>query len=169
MTEHLKLHLQSVLFPEGIHHLQLVGRNGYDTQQLAPLVVVWGMPRLKWHMSFVCPELLALNTSYPQDGGFWQSQLEASFCQVKITASLLYVGHNCIGQIKVFILTYTKKERLKKQVTRTIATSICPSYGDIRHLRLLPKIFLTILIFNIIYWLPSSTVYTHYLLLIPEI
>lgn len=40
MTEYLKLHLQNALSPEGIHHLQLVGRNEYDTQQLSLLVVV---------------------------------------------------------------------------------------------------------------------------------
>lgn len=40
MAIHLKLHLQSVLFLEGTHHLQLVGRNEYGTEQLALLVVV---------------------------------------------------------------------------------------------------------------------------------
>lgn len=70
---------------------------------------------------------------------------------MKITASLLYVGHNCISQIKVFILTYKKMERLKKQEARTIVTSSCPSYGEIPHLQLLPTMFLTILIFYIIY------------------
>lgn len=40
VAEYLTLHLQSILFPEGIHHLQLVGRNEYDTQQLALLLVV---------------------------------------------------------------------------------------------------------------------------------
>lgn len=70
--------------------------------------------RLKWHTSFVWPELLVLNNSYPQGGGFSQTKLEASFCQVKITASLLYVGHNCIHQIKVFILTYIKKRKAEE-------------------------------------------------------
>lgn len=68
-----------------------------------------------------------------------------------MTASLLYVGHNCIGQKGIFIPDIFKKRLKKKKVTGTIAISICPSYAEILDLCLLPTVFLAVLIFTVIY------------------